>query len=82
MDRQGQPCGEIANWGQIQFPFDPELQGRSDLAALPVTPLGHPDGIVVREEYSCDAAGSLRVRISAEPAGYAREFSIDQIEPS
>jgi molecular chaperone DnaK (HSP70) len=82
LDQHGQPSGEIANWGQIQFPFDPELQGRADLATLPVTLLEHPEGLAIREEYSCDSTGRLRVKISAEPAGYEREFTIDQIDQS
>ena len=79
-DSRDGSTGEISNWGQILFPFDPQLQGRSDLAALPVTSLDRPDGIRIHEQYICDSSGSLRVRISAEPSGYAREFSIDQIE--
>jgi len=82
LDHSGQPSGEIANWGQIRFPFDPQLQGRTDLAGVPVLPLDHPDGIRIREEYCCNAQGELRVKISAEPSGYAREYSIDQVEAS
>ncbi|MGA2349015.1 MAG: Hsp70 family protein [Terracidiphilus sp.] len=78
LDEQGQPTGEIANWDHIQFPFDPQLEHRSDLATVPVALLANPDGLRIREQYTCDASGSLRVRISAEPAGYAREFSIAQ----
>jgi molecular chaperone DnaK (HSP70) len=78
LDEHQQPTGEIANWDQIQFPFDPGLQHHPDLASVPVAPLANPNGLRIREEYTCDSAGSLRVRISAEPAGYAREFSIAQ----
>ena len=78
LDEHQQPTGEIANWDQIQFPFDPALQHHPDLASVPVAPLANPNGLRIREEYTCDSAGSLRVRISAEPAGYAREFSIAQ----
>jgi molecular chaperone DnaK (HSP70) len=77
LDDEGQPVGEITNWDQVRFPFDPQLQNHSDLAAQPIAPLSRHD-LRVREEYSCDAGGNLRVRISADPAGYAREFSIAQ----
>jgi molecular chaperone DnaK (HSP70) len=77
LDEHGQPVGEIVNWDQIRFPFDPQLQGYSDLAAQPIAPLQSHD-LRVREEYTCDASGNLRVKISADPAGYAREFSIAQ----
>jgi molecular chaperone DnaK (HSP70) len=77
LDKHGQPIGEIINWDQIRFPFDPQLQSQSDLAAQPIGPLNRHD-LRVREEYTCDASGNLRVKISADPAGYAREFSIAQ----
>jgi molecular chaperone DnaK (HSP70) len=79
LDGHGQPTGEITNWEQIQFPFDPPLWGREELAGEPVKRLAHPNGQTIREEYTCDESGNLRVRISAEPAGYAREFSIGQL---
>jgi molecular chaperone DnaK (HSP70) len=78
LDEHGQPTGDIANWDQILFPFDAQLEGCADLAAVPVALLANPEGLRIREQYICDAGGSLRVRISAEPAGYAREFSIEQ----
>jgi len=77
LDDHGQPVGEIVNWDQIRFPFDPQLQSYSDLSAQPIAPLQGND-LRVREEYTCDASGNLRVRISADPAGYEREFSIAQ----
>jgi molecular chaperone DnaK (HSP70) len=79
LDAHGQPIGEISNWDQIQFPFDPQLWGREDLSAEAVRPLGDANGLTVREEYTCDANGELRVRISTEPQGNAREFSIGQL---
>jgi molecular chaperone DnaK (HSP70) len=84
LDEQGQPAGEITNWDQIQFPFDPRLQsdpslsGR-DLSGHPVRHLGEQSGLRVCEEYSCDASGGLRVRISAEPTGYTREYALGQL---
>jgi len=78
LDGQGQPAGEITYWDQILFPFDSQLQGHADLAAQPVHRLDEVNGARIREEYRCDASGNLRVKISAEPTGYAREFSIGQ----
>jgi len=74
----GQPTGEITNWDQIQFPFDPQLEHHPDLASVPVALLADPHGMAIREEYTCDASGNLRVRISAGPSGFTREFSIAQ----
>jgi hypothetical protein len=78
LDEQMQPKGEIANWDQILFPFDPRLERLADLASVPVELLDNPGDLRIREEYTCDSAGSLRVRIHAEPAGYTREYSIAQ----
>jgi molecular chaperone DnaK (HSP70) len=86
LDERGQPAGEITNWDQILFPFDPELQGEPqsdsqpgpDLSATPVQRLAPQTDLRIREEYTCDANGSLRVIISADPAGYTRDFAIGQ----
>ncbi len=78
LDEHGQPTGEITNWEQIQFPIDPQLQGHSDLASVPVARLADASGMRIREEYTCDANGRLQVKISAEPGGFAREYSIAQ----
>jgi molecular chaperone DnaK (HSP70) len=76
LNHEGQPTGEIANWDQIQFPFDPGLQDDRDLTSIEVALLANSDGLRIRERYTCDATGSLHVAISAEPSGYAREYSI------
>jgi molecular chaperone DnaK (HSP70) len=81
LNEQGEPIGEITNWEQIQFPFDPQLWSCSDLTSQPVGPLTS-NGIVAREEYSCDANGDLRVKISAMPSGNWREFVIGQLATS
>jgi hypothetical protein len=79
LNEEGQPVGEITNWEQIQFPFDPQLWGRPDLAAVPVEPLANARGLTVREEYSCDSNGNLKVKISESPTGHAREYQIGQL---
>ena len=78
LDEHGQPKGEIANWDQILFPFDPTLQQVADLGSVPVALLDDPGDLRIREEYTCDATGSLRVKIHAEPSGYTREYTIAQ----
>jgi hypothetical protein len=79
LDDRSQPIGEITNWEQIQFPFDPALWSRNDLAAEPVRPLANPSGLTVCEEYTCDAGGHLKVKISTSPSGNSREYSIGQL---
>jgi len=78
LDEHGQPKGEIANWDQILFPFDPGLRDHPDLGSAAVRLLGEPGELRIREEYTCDPAGKVRVNIHAEPAGYAREYTIEQ----
>ena len=78
LDDRGQPLGEITNWEQIRFPFDPGLQTTTDLSAYPIQRLPGQVHLTVREMYTCDASGKLRVKISADPPGYSRNFLIGQ----
>jgi molecular chaperone DnaK (HSP70) len=78
LDEHGQPTGEITNWDQVRFPFDPQLQNQPDITVHPVHRLAEQKDLTIREEYTCDSSGCLRVKISAQPSGYAREFSIGQ----
>ena len=76
LDERGQPLGEITNWQQIRFPFDPRLQTAPDLSSLPVQRLADPIPLTIRENYTCDASGNLQVNISADPTGFTRKFVI------
>jgi hypothetical protein len=78
LNDQGQPTDEIANWDQIQFPFDAQLRHHPNLASVPIAQLANPGNLRIREEYTCDSTGSLKVKITATPAGYTREYSIAQ----
>ena len=78
LDENGQPTGEITNWDQILFPFDPVLQTGQSIESIPVQMLFNPRGLSIREQYTCDAAGNVRACITAAPSGYSREFSIAQ----
>jgi molecular chaperone DnaK (HSP70) len=76
LNPHGQPTGEITNWDEILFPFDRQLQQESDLAGKAVSRFAVPEGFVVREDYTCDASGNLRVTISTESTGFVREYRI------
>ncbi len=76
LDERGQPTGEIANWEQVQFPFDPKLWDCEDISAVPVEGMSAERGLFAREEYTCDSNGILRVRISSLPSGRSREFEL------
>ncbi len=77
LDERGQPTGEITNWEQIRFPFDPGLQSAYDLFAYPVERLTDQN-VTIHERYTCDANGNVQVKISADPSGYTRNFLIGQ----
>jgi molecular chaperone DnaK (HSP70) len=79
LDNRGQPIGEIINWEQIQFPFDPGLKRCADLSSVPVQTIPE-SGISAREEYSCDANGNIRVTISSQPGENRREYLIGQLQ--
>jgi hypothetical protein len=76
LNPHGQPTGEITNWDEILFPFDTQLQQEVELAGKPVSRFDAPQSFLVREDYTCDASGNLRVTISTESTGYVREYSI------
>jgi molecular chaperone DnaK (HSP70) len=78
LDERGQPLGEITNWEQIRFPFDPRLQRDLDLSSCPVQRLTDQHNLTVHEKYTCDANGNLQVKISADPTGFTRKFVIGQ----
>jgi hypothetical protein len=79
LNELGQPVGEITNWEQIQFPFDPTLWNRTDLLRMPVDLMSSANSLTAREEYSCDANGDIRVKISIEPSNKMREYNIGKL---
>ncbi len=78
LDERGQPLGEITNWEQIRFPFDPRLQSAPDLSSFPVQRIPDQIDLTICEKYTCDANGTLQVNISADPSGFTRKFLIGQ----
>jgi len=79
LDDRGQPTGDITNWEQLQFPFDPKLWDCEDISALPVEWISVGESLLAREEYTCDESGILRVKISTLPSGRSREFEIGRL---
>jgi molecular chaperone DnaK (HSP70) len=72
----GHPVGEITDWDDIRFPFDPNLQDRLDLASLPVVRTPGTKQFVVEETYTCDSSGNLAVSISNKSTGYEKTFRL------
>jgi hypothetical protein len=72
----GQPAGDITVWDDIRFPFEPRLCNEKDLAAVAVVHLHNGTRSQAEERYSCDAGGSLTVKISNLSAGYNRGYRL------
>ncbi len=72
----GRPAGEITNWDDIRFPFDPILQERADLTSVPVVRTPRTEDFVIEETYSCDSSGNLAVSISNKSTGYGKTFRL------
>jgi molecular chaperone DnaK (HSP70) len=74
--QDGRPVGEITDWDDIRFPFDPVLQNRADLAEVSVTRTPATADFVVEETYTCDSSGNLAVAISNKSTGYEARFRL------
>lgn len=72
----GRPVGEITDWDDIRFPFDPSLQDRADLASVPVVRAPGTNDFVIEEAYTCDSSGNLAVEISNKFTGYEKTFRL------
>jgi molecular chaperone DnaK (HSP70) len=72
----GRPVGEITDWDDIRFPFDPNLQDRADLASVPVVRTPGTKSFVIEETYTCDSSGNLAVEISNKSTGYKKTFRL------
>jgi molecular chaperone DnaK (HSP70) len=76
LDERGQPQGEISNWDEIRVAYDPQLRGREDLTAVAVERRWPRGDVLIEEEYTCDASGGVKVRISDKLADFASEYRL------
>ncbi|MGB8723606.1 MAG: hypothetical protein WCD15_12635, partial [Terriglobales bacterium] len=74
--QDGRPVGEITDWDDIRFPFDPGLEEQADLAAVSVRRTPTTSNFVVEETYTCDSSGNLAVAISNKSTGYEKRFRL------
>jgi actin-like ATPase involved in cell morphogenesis len=72
----GSPIGEVTLWDEIQFPFDPALKERTDLAFASVLFTPELAAQRIEERYRCDATGSIAVEISNRTAGYSHTYRL------
>ena len=78
LDVHNQPMGELSNWNEIRFPFDPSLRDAASLDERPVRHFVPPQDLVIEEEYSCDSEGKLKVRISDKCSDKVTEYRLGQ----
>jgi molecular chaperone DnaK (HSP70) len=71
-----QPEGEISNWDDIRVAFDPSLRDSEDLADLPVLRREPMQECWFEEEYTCDANGDVRVKISDRTTVQSSEYRL------
>ena len=74
--RYGEPAGDLAFWDEIYFPFDPALDGVSNLSEIPVTYSDVAQSQEVHERFICDASGAVRVELSNPAAHYSRAYNL------
>ena len=72
LDGAGRPRGDMALYGDVYFPYDPELRGAGDLASVPVERRGEGPRIV--EQYSLDPSGIVDVLIRDVEGSFERAY--------
>jgi molecular chaperone DnaK (HSP70) len=71
-----QPQGEINNWDEIRVAFDPNLRDSSDLADQPVQRYSPAQERWIKEEYTCDASGDVKVKMLDTITEQANEYRL------
>jgi molecular chaperone DnaK (HSP70) len=72
----GDPSGDVTQWDEIRFAFDPALSAQTDLELFPVSHSDQAAAQIVEERYTADSSGSIQVRIRNVTAGYERNFPL------
>ena len=76
LDADLQPLGEISNWDEIRVAYESQLRDKEDLMGVSVE-RGRPRGeVLIEEEYTCDANGGVKVRISDKLAEFSQEYRL------
>ena len=77
IDEKGHPRGDLANFADIYFPFDPHLYGReTELGRVNVERFG-AQGPLIRERYAVDAHGIVEVTIENLDDHYEVAYRLD-----
>jgi molecular chaperone DnaK len=73
---EGQPDGDIIPWNEILFGLDSSLGAAAHLKESEVRRANHPARDLIREAYTCDSHGIIRVTLANLTAGYERTYSL------
>jgi hypothetical protein len=73
---EGQPDGDIVPWNEILFGLDSSLGAAAHLNESEVRRAIHPAGDLIRETYTCDSHGIIKVTLANLTAGYQRTYSL------
>ena len=73
----GEPQGDLYVWEDVHFPYDPQLEQEPDLALTPLEKRPDLSGQEIREIYSYDQRGIIKVQFENCTAGYRRNFTFD-----
>jgi molecular chaperone DnaK (HSP70) len=73
LGEDGQPSADVTVWDEIRFPFDPRIQ---DAANAEVAHSWTARTQHIEEVYTCDASGTVAVRIANLTSGYQKEYRL------
>lgn len=73
---EGRPAGDIRNWDEAWFPFDPALAGAAQLEKIEVRYSMRAPSQSILERYTCDHNGGVTVTIRNETEGYEKSFPL------
>ncbi len=72
----GQPDGDIVPWSEILFGLDSSLGDTSHLKESEVRRANQPARDLIRETYTCDSNGIIKVTLANLTAGYERTYNL------
>ena len=73
LDGEGQPCGDVTVWDDIQFPFDPALRDSENAEVVHSAAARSQE---IEESYSIDASGTVTITVSNLTADYERVYRL------
>ncbi|MEM1418917.1 MAG: Hsp70 family protein, partial [Myxococcota bacterium] len=79
LDDNGRPEGDMTPFGELYFPYAPELADGRDLRGIPVRRTPELEAQEIVERYVYEADGRLRVEIENRTGAYRRELTLGSL---